>query len=224
MAGAGKQLDLRVPGRVGSGVPGRSAPAARGQIRRRRAALSIVGLLALAAGFCLPVPQLRAAEFETALPLRATPLLLERLDAGGKADLGDSRGRVVLLHFFATWCEPCRPEMASLARLAARFPDLAVLAVSVAEVNVRVERFFSEAPVPFPILMDRDRRASRAWEVVALPTTYLLDRASTPRLQVRGDLDWQRPDVEAQIAGLLAEPTDTPRPSNPASTSHHNGG
>lgn len=142
------------------------------------------------------------------LPDQAAPEFELDSMSGGRLSLADTRGRIVLLHFFATWCEPCRPEMASLDRLAQRMrgESLSILAVSVAEAEARLTRFFVESPVGFPILLDRDRKASRAWGVEALPTTFVLGRDLRQRLFVRGDLDWQRPDVEAEIASLLAEP------------------
>src|SRR5262245_27474835 len=59
------------------------------------------------------------------------------------------RGRTVLVHFFATWCEPCKDELPALRRLAARAASdaLAVLFISVAESDLRVRRFVETAPL-----------------------------------------------------------------------------
>jgi thiol-disulfide isomerase/thioredoxin len=134
---------------------------------------------------------------------------LESLN-GGRVELAAFRNRVVLLHFFATWCEPCRTEMISLRELSTRHAGrpLSILAVDVAEVRPRVERFFAVDPVSFPILLDADRAVARAWRIEALPTTIVLDARSTPVLISEGDLDWNRADVAAALAALLNEPTD----------------
>jgi thiol-disulfide isomerase/thioredoxin len=134
---------------------------------------------------------------------------LESLN-GGRVEPAMFRNRVVLLHFFATWCEPCRAEMISLRHLSARHAGrpLSVLAVDVAEVRPRVERFFAADPVPFPILLDADRAVAKAWRIEALPTTVVLDRQSNPVLISEGDLDWSRADVEAALTAVLNEPTD----------------
>ena len=123
----------------------------------------------------------------------------------GRVHLEDQRGRVVLVHFFATWCEPCRPEMASLQRLAERYErrPLTILAVDVAEVEPRIRRFFAAQPVSFAILLDADRSVTRTWKVESLPTTFVLDPSLTPRLVTEGDLDWDHPAVDRAIGMLL---------------------
>src|SRR5262245_49949713 len=117
------------------------------------------------------------------------------------------RGRVVLVHFFATWCEPCRAEIASLKELQARLDGqpFAIVPISVAEADGAVRRFFAGDPPPFSILLDRDRSVARAWNIHTLPSTVVLDRGLRPRFFAEGDVDWARPDVMNRLADLLAE-------------------
>ena len=131
------------------------------------------------------------------------PFALESL-ARDRISLAAQRDRVVLVHFFATWCEPCRAEMAALQRLAERSEPgrLAILAINVGEPDSRVRRFFDTLPVAFPILLDRDQAVTKAWQVATLPTTFVLDRALAPRLVVEGDLDWDAPDANHKLAEL----------------------
>lgn len=155
----------------------------------------------------LPGAPTRAGGTATLRPWADGPrptFALERL-SGGVLDLATLRGRVVLVHFFATWCEPCRAEMASLRTLADDHAGqpLAIVAVNVAEVVPRLQRFFASAPVSFPILLDGDRAVTRAWKVDALPTTVVLDPTLAPTLVVHGDLDWGRADVRAALRARL---------------------
>jgi peroxiredoxin len=124
---------------------------------------------------------------------------------GESKSLKDQKGRVVLVHFFATWCEPCREEIASLQRLTERVSARPlVLAIDVGEVDIRVQRFFEKLPVNFPVLLDRDKAAAKSWGVDQLPTTFLLDGTLTPRFVIVGDFDWDRADMDKLIAELSA--------------------
>jgi peroxiredoxin len=121
-------------------------------------------------------------------------------------DLAGQDGRLVLVHFFATWCEPCREELASLDRLMEQraATGLSIVAVNVAEPGVRVQRFLESAPVAFPVLLDADRALTKAWRVSVLPTTFVLDRSLVARLFVEGDIDWARPDILAALEQIGA--------------------
>jgi peroxiredoxin len=167
----------------------------------------------LCAGLCMPVAPSTAADTEpgagvTALvphdgsagPLFALPSL-----DGAPQELSRQRGRVVLVHFFATWCEPCRPEMARLRALQARLAGrpIAIVAISVAEADGAVRRFFAADPVPFTILLDRDRAVAKSWSIHTLPSTVVLDHDLKPRFIAEGDVDWARDDVTGILADLI---------------------
>jgi thiol-disulfide isomerase/thioredoxin len=206
----------------------RGAPEARGFSFSctwfRRKVSGLLALLALATAS--PIPDTARAE-PVAAPLRrlaAVPgpdkprFTLPDL-AGTPLKLEEQRGRVVLLHFFATWCEPCREELSSLSHLqqGPLGKRVIVLAVNVAEVPVRVLRFLDAAPVNFPVVLDTDRTVTRAWSVGVLPTTFVLDPDLRPKLFVEGDLDWSRPDVLAELDSVSAvQPTEisTPTPGS----------
>ncbi|MFG1463233.1 TlpA disulfide reductase family protein [Xanthobacter sp. DSM 24535] len=143
-------------------------------------------------------------------PEQAPALALEALPPVGVAapviDRSGFAGRVVLVHFFATWCEPCREELPALNRLSTRHADTttAILGVDVGEGDPKVRRFMETTPVKFPILMDRDRSAARAWDVTVLPSTFLIGPDGHLRARSEGPVEWDRPEAEAVITGLLA--------------------
>ena len=140
---------------------------------------------------------------------------LDSLD-GPAVNLADHRGAPVLIHFFATWCIPCRRELPALASLASRFPtpQLEIFAISVAEPDVRVRRFFQTLSVPFPVLLDRQRAVANGWAIDVLPTTILLDASLQPRLFVEGEFDWGS-TVAADAVRSLVIPIDSQQAQSP---------
>jgi len=132
-------------------------------------------------------------------PLFALPSL-----SGPVQELERFRGKVVLVHFFAAWCEPCRDEMASLEQLQSRLDGrpFAIVCISVAETNGAVRRFFAGDP-PLAILLDHDRSVARAWNIQTLPSTIVLDLGLKPRFMAEGDVDWARPDVMNMLMQLF---------------------
>jgi thiol-disulfide isomerase/thioredoxin len=127
---------------------------------------------------------------------------------GAAAALEAARGHAVLVHFFATWCEPCREELPALNRLAARAGgSVTVLAIAVADADRSVQRFFAATPVDFPILLDRDRAVAKAWNVATLPTTFVLDASLQPKFVVETDFAWDTIDPGKLLSALGAAGT-----------------
>ena len=125
----------------------------------------------------------------------AQPIFSLPTATGANVALEAARGHVVLVHFFATWCESCREELPALNRLAARAGGNAtVLAIAVADADRSVQRFFAAAPVDFPILLDRDRVVAKAWNIATLPTTFVLDGSLQPTFVVETDFAWDTID------------------------------
>jgi len=127
-------------------------------------------------------------------------------DLDGKQHTLDAyRGKVVLINFWATWCEPCKEEMPSIERLRVSLQGrpFAVLAINLAEPDSRVQRFVQEARLGFPVLMDRDTATAKAWKARLLPATYIVGPDGRIRYSYIGELDWSREPVRRQIAELL---------------------
>jgi peroxiredoxin len=132
------------------------------------------------------------------------PFALEDL-AGRTHRLADYRGKVVLVNFWATWCEPCRDEMPSLARLQAALADrpFTVLAVNLDEPVSRIRKFIARTPLNFPVLLDRDAVVAKAWRARILPATYLVGRDGRIRQVHFGELDWSSGAGRRAVEALL---------------------
>ncbi len=157
----------------------------------------LMPLSALAAGAAWAELKPVAAQ---AMPGGADTRLAEMLKA--------HRGKPVLVNFWATWCEPCREEMPSLGRLAARWQakGLTVLTVAVADNDKRVTEFLWET-LPdkqiLPVLHDREQGISRAWGARMLPATVILDRRHRIVAKGLGAIDWDAPAIDKQLHTLL---------------------
>ena len=135
----------------------------------------------------------------------ATPPLALADLSGKPVRLEAYRGKVVLVNFWATWCEPCREEMPSISRLKAAFAGrpFEVLAVNLGESETRIRAFLEKVPMDFPVLLDRDMVVAKAWGARVLPATYLVGPDGRIRYHYRGELDWSQEPVRKLVAGLL---------------------
>lgn len=125
---------------------------------------------------------------------------------GGPLRLADFRGRVVLLNFWATWCEPCLEEMPAMERLAQAYRGrgLVVVALSVDREGAAVVRpFLKRHSLTLAVGLDPDQSVARSQRVWALPSTFVLDRTLTRRYQAQGARDWASPPAFAFFDGLL---------------------
>ena len=136
---------------------------------------------------------------------KATPALELSDVEGRKFRLADFRGQVVLVNFWATWCEPCRDEMPSMQRLKRRFDGrpFAVVAVNVGESEARIGDFLRKQPVDFVMLRDHSSTAMRAWGVRGLPASFIVGRDGRVRYSHTGELNWDDPKLAATVESLL---------------------
>ena len=132
------------------------------------------------------------------------PLLLNDLD-GNPVDLASLKGQVVLVNFWATWCEGCRVEIPALNRLQQRFkqPKLHILGVNIGEGKARIGQFTQRIPIQYTILRDADSVAIKAWRVRIMPTTFLIDKQGRLRYELAGEADWDDPTIQAPVLDLL---------------------
>jgi len=148
----------------------------------------------------------------SAQPGSAAPTLHLPLLDGGSADLAQQHGKVVLINFWATWCEPCRNEMAGLQQLDHRLSadQFALYPVDMEETATAITPFREQIGFTLPVLLDSDGSASHSYGVRALPSTFIIDQSGTVREQHLGPLvdgdaatPWSQAWVEARVRELL---------------------
>lgn len=164
------------------------------------------GWLRAAAALCLFAAPLALEAAELKALDAPPPSAFELKDLSGRSHrLADYRGKVVLINFWATWCEPCREEMPSIAKLANALAGspFAVLAVNVDEPEARIAKFLSAMPLDFPVLLDPGRALTKRWNVRILPASFVIDGDGRMRYAATGELDWSSAAVAERIRALL---------------------
>lgn len=93
---------------------------------------------------------------------------------GESVSPGANSGKVVIVDFWATWCEPCRESFPAYERMTKEH-DVVVLGVSVDDEPDDIPRFVADTKVHFPVAWDRDQRVSKVYKPPAMPTSYIID-------------------------------------------------
>jgi cytochrome c biogenesis protein CcmG/thiol:disulfide interchange protein DsbE len=137
-------------------------------------------------------------------PRPAPALHLANMD-GKVFDLRDLRGHWVMVHFWASWCAPCRREMPTIQAMQEKLVPkyLRLLVVNTSETDDDVFLFLGGIGSELNPLMDRDGTVTDRWQPRGLPSTYLVDPRGRLRYLALGGRRW---DSEAYLHFLTHLP------------------
>jgi peroxiredoxin len=128
--------------------------------------------------------------------------------SGQQRNLDEFAGKVLLVNFWASWCRPCIEEMPGIRRLIVAMADapFAVVGVNVGEAKRRVHATVKRLRMEYPILLDKDSAAFKAWGAKVLPTAFVLDGSGRVRYVGLGPVEWDRDDIVKLLLQLAEQP------------------
>ncbi len=160
--------------------------------------VALLGLLAVG---------LRRAGGGPELGQPAPDFSLELYD-GGELTLSDLRGKVVVINFWASWCDPCRDEAPALERVWREYKDRGVVFIGVDYVDVEsaARAYLAEFDITYPNGLDKGQRISRAYRIRGVPETFFVDKeGNIAPIVVNGQLQTRKisPITEAELRSVL---------------------
>jgi thiol-disulfide isomerase/thioredoxin len=127
---------------------------------------------------------------------------------GSPESLANHSGKIVLLHFFSSWCPDCAREAPSLKNLSKAFTgaDFQIIGVAIDDDPFEARSFASRFGLPFPVILDTQGELKNYFSIKDVPTTIFLDRMGVP-------VTFQDPETGVTTAKLSgARRWDTERP------------
>ena len=151
-----------------------------------RAALGLaLTALALSASACAGAGGGGASASGASHPLLGGPapaFELPEVSGGGKQSLSAHGGKVVIVDFWATWCEPCRQSFPAYQKLLGELgPGVVVVGVSQDDDAKGIPAFVSDTGVKFPIVWDDGKSVAKAYDPPTMPTAFVIDKSGIVR-------------------------------------------
>jgi thiol-disulfide isomerase/thioredoxin len=144
-------------------------------------------------------------ELQAVEPVAAPPVNLSYLDTYDNETRNDVNG-VRLVHFWASWCVPCREEFPALQRLYEDFNNkgLSILAIA-ADNKKAVTEYVQQHGINLPVIVDQYGEAMFDYRVKVLPSSYLVDREGRIRFIANGHVRWDRKETRLVLEQLINE-------------------
>ena len=134
------------------------------------------------------------------------PIAINLSDAYGiKTIKNNFKGQITVINFWATWCPPCVEEIPSLNRLKKKMKGLPfeLISINYAEDKETIIEFMKKINVEFPVLLDKDGSFAKKWNVIAYPSTFVIDKKGDIRYGVNAAIEWDSPELILKLKSLL---------------------
>lgn len=130
-------------------------------------------------------------------------------DDGRKTDLKDLRGKVVILHIWATWCQPCKDEFPLFERIYNEYGDKGIMLMPVAidkkATRDEIKGHAKAMGATFPVYLAKDGDVTDKYWTWGVPATYFIDKNGWIRARAIGPRDWGSEKIKAVIEALAGE-------------------
>ncbi len=155
-------------------------------------------LFAALAGFCALFAN--AADVGAPAPVLALPTA-----SGETVALDRLKGQVVYVDFWASWCAPCRKSFPWMAEMQKKYgpSGFTVVAVNVDKKRPDAERFLQSTPAAFTVVYDPAGTTPNAWNVKAMPTSFVVDPKGNVAIVESGFRDENVAELEGRIRSLV---------------------
>jgi peroxiredoxin len=131
---------------------------------------------------------------------------LERLD-GSKLKLSDLKGKLVVVNFWASWCNPCVEEFPSMVLLGDKMKErVVVVAVSTDDNRADIETFVKLFKLPrpgFEIVWDKDKKVMNQYGVAKIPESFIVGTDGKLKRKFIGVENWSSDDALMYFRMLL---------------------
>ncbi len=140
------------------------------------------------------------------MAIGATPWLGPVARANVLFDLGNYRGQVVYLDFWASWCGPCLQSFPWLAKMHETYSeqDLRIVAINLDKDRKAADRFLKKVPAPFEIIFDPNGELAKKYKVSGMPHSFLFDRQGNALSNHIGFLGSEKKERQAAIVDALS--------------------
>jgi cytochrome c biogenesis protein CcmG, thiol:disulfide interchange protein DsbE len=127
--------------------------------------------------------------------------------AGGKLRLSSLHGKVVLVDFWASWCEPCKKELPLLSQLAKRLrpKGVEIVAINVDTKRDSVDQFLKQHGIDLPVLLDPKGAIAQFYEPPKMPSSFVVDKTGRIRAVNAGFEPGDEKKIEQELLDLAGK-------------------
>jgi len=170
-------------------------------MKRMRKAIILIGAAIAVAAAALAPGAASAVDVGAPAPALSLPTA-----SGETVALDALKGKVVYVDFWASWCAPCRKSFPWMAEMQKKYgpAGFTVVAVNVDKKRPDAEKFLQATLAQFTVVYDPAGAAPAAWNVKAMPTSFLIDAKGNVAFVESGFKDEAVQDVENRIKALVA--------------------